>query len=149
MDFAAAAELVKKFQPWPDPTNPQKDFLKELRLSLAEQLDLDDQMANNLTMYTAVATPLDVYHGVDAFVEYRLPDGHTLQITLDVTLNEKKINTTGGRANFIVSDIPDISEGQDAYLAAIEKCAQQTAKKNKAESKPVRRPSVTVKQIYE
>jgi hypothetical protein len=78
--FARAVEFVKERQP--NPLERSKE-IKELRSRIAE-LCLDTRTP--VRFYTAVGTPLDLYHGVDAFFE----QGGRIA-TVDVSLREKEI----------------------------------------------------------
>jgi hypothetical protein len=126
--YRQALELVKNFQSG-DPTNPKKDFLRELRLAVADKLGLEtDEDLEGLRAYTAVGTPLDILHGVDGFISFGAPDKKEGIVTFDVTLQEDK-QTGGGKADLIIGDLPDPDEDEAGYLAAIEKVAEQIARK--------------------
>lgn len=51
------------------------------------------RLGGKVKLYTAVSTPLDIFHGVDGFFE---SEGHV--VTLDLTLNDSK---DGGGADVI------------------------------------------------
>lgn len=113
--FRAALMLAKQFQPL-DPTNPQKEFSRELRLEVIDQLKLDPDAYDRVRCYTAVGTPLDVLHGVDGFIEVMDPDGRTLRrVTFDLSLRDKG----GQKADLLVRDLPDPQNEQEAFLAAV------------------------------
>lgn len=120
VSYRDALDLVKKFQP-ADPKNPKKDFLRELRLAVAEKLGLETtEELETISAYTAVRTPLDVYHGVDGFIEIKSQKQPAEIVTLDLSLNpEKEI-----KADIFVGELPDPDENEDAYLQAIEDLAE-------------------------
>ena len=125
-----ALELVKKHQPWADPANPSKDFFRELLIAVQEKLSVDTKNdPDAIQAYTAVGTPLDVFHGVDAFIIMTV-DGHEEIVTLDATLDSKKIED-GGKADEIVTDLPSVEDDQDGYLEAIDALAERIARRFK------------------
>ncbi len=81
MSYSAALAFAKDHQP-----NPLKrpQIVKELRGKI---VDLCSDTINPLKFYTAVGTPLDTYHGVDAFFEM----GERV-VTLDVSGREKEVH---------------------------------------------------------
>ncbi|MBI4709057.1 MAG: hypothetical protein HY764_02555 [Candidatus Portnoybacteria bacterium] len=107
-----ARELVKKFQPW-DPTNPGKEFLKELRLAMAEKLGLEDEKdMDRLKIFTGARTPLDIFYKTDFYVS--LEPGKKGQkeqiVTFDLTKDPEK-SKTETKADICVEDIvPDPSD---------------------------------------
>lgn len=121
LPFQQALKLVKKFQPW-DPTNPGKDFLKELRLEVIERLKLPPGQEDRVKVYTALRSPLDKFHGIDAFVEFK-KNGQTEIATLDISLNPKK--QEGYKADLIIDNVPDPKEDEVGYLKAVDKLAGQ------------------------
>jgi hypothetical protein len=132
LPFREAIELTKKFQP-SDPTNPQKDFAREMRLSLAEKLNLEsDEDMNRLKFFTSVGGPLDA-HGIDGFFvfSYTDKDGRTKEcaVSFDVTRNPKKDEAT--KADFLIGgDIPDPSDdgfNEKDYLEKIDDYAEKSA----------------------
>ncbi len=131
--YRDAVTLVKKFQPW-DPTNPSKDFFRELVLALQDKLDIDTgKNPDAVGAYTALKTPLDVLHGVDAFLTVRQGGSESI-VTLDATLNKEK-QASGHKADFIIGDdFPDANEDEDGYLDAIEKLAGRIASRVKESS---------------
>lgn len=86
--YKDALDLARKFQPIDkrdpkkkriDPTNPKAPLAKDLRIEILDQLGVEDEESDKVKVFTAVGTPLDIFHGVDAFVEI---DGKV--ITLDI-----------------------------------------------------------------
>ncbi|MDO8600372.1 MAG: hypothetical protein Q7R73_01985 [bacterium] len=65
-----AVQIARESQLWLDPTNPEKDFLKDLRLAVADELGfIKDEELEQLRIYTAVGSPLDFVHGRNFFLE--------------------------------------------------------------------------------
>ena len=79
MSYAAALAYARDHQP--NPLDRSKS-LKELR---AKILSLCSDTMQPMKFYTAIGTPLDTYHGIDAFFE----QGSTT-VTLDVSGREKE-----------------------------------------------------------
>lgn len=81
--FDRSLATVKASQPknW-DPHDPSTPVSNDLH---ALVVDLLDEEYDNVSFFTAVGSPLDYYHGVDAFIEY-----HGQVVTLDVTINKHK-----------------------------------------------------------
>ncbi|HRY52648.1 MAG TPA: hypothetical protein P5089_02220 [Candidatus Portnoybacteria bacterium] len=130
LPFREAVELTKKFQPG-DPTNPQKDFAREMRLALAERLGLEsDAEMNRLKFYTSVGGPLDA-HGIDGFFVFSYVDkeGRTKEcaVSFDVTKNPNK--DEAAKADLLIGgDVPDPSDAdfsEDEYLKKIEEYAKR------------------------
>lgn len=127
LPYDRSIELAKKFQPG-DPTNPRKDFYRELLIALQEKLGINPE-SGDLRAYTAVGTPLDKFHGVDAFVTLGR-GGRELTVTMDATLRKEKLEG-GWKADVMVGEVPDPEENEDAYLGAIETVADKLASKFK------------------
>lgn len=123
-------ELTKRFQrgrtssePY-DPTNPPKDFYRELRLAVMEKLKLADTESDSLRAYTATQTPLDLI-GIDAFVTL-CKNNREFFVALDATLNPEKERSWSG-ADVVFKEPPDVDEDEDAYLAFIDDVADDVA----------------------
>ena len=128
VNYQNAVSLVKKFQ-LQDPTNPEKDFSRELRLAVEEKLGLKtpDEM-DRVKIFVSINSPLD-RHGVDAFITYE-EGGIEYLISLDATRRgEKQIE--GGKADIIVSDLADPDEDEEGYLEEINQYAEEAAEKIK------------------
>ena len=88
--FAEALDIVKKSQPFKDPSDPhEKPFPYDVHATVAKTLELEN--FEQLRYYTAVRSKLDFFHGVDAFLELQLPDGRTLRVDMDMTTNPQKM----------------------------------------------------------
>ena len=120
--YNKAVELVRTFST-EDPTNPQKPFAKELRMAVIEALGLeDDEDMDRIRFYSAVGTVLDIYHGVDGWIELQLDEEPAILVTLDVTLNKQK---TDHKADIIVQEISDPSQDANKFEQDVEHYASQ------------------------
>ncbi len=125
-----AVEITKEYQPW-DPTNPNKEFAKELRLALAEKLRLKtDEDLERIKFFTAVGGPLDA-HGIDCFITYKAKTGRGGKeyiVSYDVTKNPDK-EILKGADLFIEGDVPDPSDSdfdEAKYLKVVDDYAQKS-----------------------
>ena len=151
LDFPAAIKLVKKNQPWNDPTEPDPNksrFGHDLRSAIVEELDLSPEQAEKVRFFVATSrekkspayykwadaresaadlTPLDYYHGTDCFIEIGgKKDELGAIVLIDITLNRQKRNAKALVVPEI--DIPETnSEAKevDAYYGFIEHLARQ------------------------
>jgi hypothetical protein len=151
LPFWKAVELVKKLQP-SDPTNPAKGFLKDLRLEVidtllnfsSEKIKENPKIKNfqvnlgsdedRVKIFTAVGSPLDIYHGVDGFIEFEGKNGKKQIVTFDVSLDKLKMNKQP-RANIIlIGEVPDPTRGKNEeeknknttkYFEVLNKIAQE------------------------
>jgi hypothetical protein len=115
-------EIVKKYQKF-DPTNPNTDFLRELRLAIADELGLHEiEEMEKIKVFSAIRSPLDVI-GIDGFVTWQI-NGKEIVVTLDASLREKEF----GEADIIFGELPDPKENEEDYLKEIEKIARKVAK---------------------
>jgi hypothetical protein len=115
-------------QPNADAENPGTDFLRELRLAVMEQLGVrPDAKDERVGIFTALGTPLDFKHGVDAFLVLT-SKGRRELVTLDATLNKEKANELT-KADIVIGEIPSVEEDEDAYLEAVEGIAAKVSKK--------------------
>lgn len=124
--YKDAMDLAKKFQPW-DPDNPNKDFFRELLIAVQDRLGIDTGKTSNFVkVYTALKTPLDEQHGVDAFLAVGR-EGRESVVTLDATLNREK-QASGHKADLIIGDdFPLVEDDEKGYLAAIDALAGRIA----------------------
>ncbi|MBI2045983.1 MAG: hypothetical protein HYT28_00995 [Parcubacteria group bacterium] len=128
--FRNAVAVVKKTQPFEDPSDPDPRFANDLHASVAELLGILDY--KTLKFYTAVSrsphkkTSLDFHHGIDAFFEYEAPNGQLILVTLDVTTGDKD----DYKANVLIRVPPggiDPNEEKDAYGEILSRSAQAIA----------------------
>lgn len=144
LPFWLSVELAMMFQPLvkkenrlthrpqmekQDPTNPEKDFPRELRLAIAEELSLEsDEEMDRLKYFTAVGSPLDLFHGVDAFIvlEGKNPGDPFKMVTFDVTLREEASAKRDAAANVIVRDLEEPRSKQ--YLEQVAGYAKEAVR---------------------
>ncbi len=123
VNFNESLDLVKRFSP-EDPHHPDKEFLRDLRLEVADRIGMDDDAIDALT---SVGTPFDLAHGTDAFILIRLPGGGDVLVTLDGTKNDEKLSgVKESKADLIIGEVP--SPESDAYLDFVESYAKKVAK---------------------
>lgn len=124
LPFQGAAELVRMAQEG-DARNPKKRFMKDLRNAVAKKLQLSLTSAQSLTIYSAIGTPLDIYHGVDAFVELKDEKELTRRVTMDATINAEKIKEERTKSDVLIGEVPDSIEHEKEYLAFVDCVADQ------------------------
>lgn len=135
LPYRKAMDVTKRFQPG-DPANPKKDYFRELRIAVQEKLGVDvDKEPESVRAYTAVGTPLDKYHGVDAFMTFT-EDGREYTVTMDATLRKDKLDD-GYKADVMVTDVPSPEDDEDAYLEAIDAIAEKIAERFRDQQRPV------------
>jgi len=142
MNFRDALKIAKEFQPIDktdperkrvDPANPAAPLLRDLKEALIEQWGLTDEEADDLKLYTAVGSPLDFLHKVDAFIDY---EGRI--VTLDLTLRTETGKKT---ADVIISGelpSPDDPKTEDAYLHRVDEIAADIIEQYKRKTPPKR-----------
>ena len=108
--FNRSMMVVKAHQPW-DPSDPEPRFASDLHASVALALNLDDW--SELRFYTAVGSPLDFFHGIDCFFEFR-----GLIVTIDLTVDPKKLV---GKADLVLN----VSDQSTAVLVGAAAVARQ------------------------
>ncbi len=127
LKFQDALTVVREFQPW-DPTNPQKELARELRLAVADALGVPENQLDRVRFYTAVGSLLDRIHGVDAIIEVTDDRGETSAVTLDLSLRaEKSQSDYRAKADVVIGNLPDPQEEEDAYLEAVDTSARALA----------------------
>lgn len=77
--YADAIEYAKKYQP---SQLERSKIIKGLRQLVTE---LSEDTEHPVKFYTAVGTPLDIYHGIDAFFEQ-----NGRRATIDISLKDKE-----------------------------------------------------------
>lgn len=135
ISFSDALEMAKIGQPWKDPANPEKDFLRELRIEVADALGIgqDEKALERLCIYTAVGSPLDILHKIDFFVEYKQKDGHILRVKCDLTENPARKKNMGDILVVDANAIGDPANDEKRYLDAIQGLAQNIARNFRAQ----------------
>lgn len=131
ISFYDALEMVKAGQPWKDPTNPEKDFLRELRIEVADCLGIgaDEDALDRLRAYTAVGSPLDLLHGVDALFEFDEKKGSMIRVFLDVTNAPARKKEKPGIMIVDINAIGDHAEDKKEYQKSIETLAAEIVRK--------------------
>ncbi len=134
LPFQEAMKLAKMFQPidrktrkQQDPTNPEKPFPRDLRIAIADALGLvTTEEMERLRYYTAVGSPLDTFHGIDAFVELegKTPKEKSNFVTFDITLRTELSAKQGANANVIIRQLT--TEDTKKYLKELDEIAAQT-----------------------
>lgn len=122
--FRKALDLAKKFQPY-DPANPDKHFARDIRIELQDLLGLTtEEEMDRVKFYTAVGSPLDKRHSVDAFIEYTDETGETVRATFDLTTNPQK---QAYKTDIVIQmkDLPDPNTDKKGYNAAIKEFAKK------------------------
>lgn len=138
LKWREAHELVKDHQPW-DPTNPGCGFAGDLHSEVCIALGLKDW--SELKLFSAIGSAADLFHGTDAFFEFR-----GAVVTLDVTQNTAKFG--GYKADVIIPPavVEAPAERQDLALAiAAELCLRQH--RAAVEEQPRHRPLIRRKRI--
>ena len=127
LPFEKAVELAREFQHG-DPTNPEKNFANDLRLAIIERLEKRDFLKlgdeDNVKFYSALGMPLDVFHGIDAFIEFTDRLSVTHRVTLDETANPAKLEG-GHKADIVFEPVPDAVEEEASYLQEIDRLADK------------------------
>lgn len=124
-----------------DPLNPVKDFAKLLRLKVANRLSPEDP--SRVKFYTAINTPLDLKHGVDAVIEFTPVSSRAIRVTIDITMNPDKID---GHADIVFSvptgGLPDYpktvrdrydKEDRDEFCKYVDSLAEEVCEHLKSE----------------
>ena len=126
-----ALDLVREFQPF-DPENPDTELLRELRLAVQEKLEeyfgeFDDE---DIKVFTAVDTPADFLHGIDAFL-----DIGNQTVTLDLTIRKEK-DMVKSDVLIKLKEMPDLKDPaqEEAFLEEINSVAKEIFKKLDKES---------------
>ncbi len=110
-----------------DPTNPKKPFANELRMAIIEELGLETvEEMDRVKFFSAVGkTSADIYHGIDAWVEYDFGDGRRAIVTLDATKNTAK---QSAKADVVIQEITDPSEDEGKFIEQAEQYGSEVAR---------------------
>ena len=111
-------------------TSEEKAESPEGGIGVDLRLDVEDQWneskmkidGDTIRFYNALHTALDLYHGVDGFIELLRKDGSTYIVTLDVTQRTDKLQD-GHKADVVFAPPTDPTEDEDAYLEEIAELA--------------------------
>lgn len=127
--FADSVYLVRKFAKG-DPTDPDKTFLRDLRLEVLDAIGRKKTLPDDaVKAYVSVGTPLDLKHKADAFLAIKL-NNHEEIIRLDASVRPEKAEAVAagekGAEIFIGEhDIPDAVQEPDKYLDAVARYADK------------------------
>jgi len=122
--FEPSMDFVKKFQPketWTEGNSnrPQIKLAGDLYDAICRWLAVKpDDPENGLRFYTAVGSPLDYIHGVDAFFQF----GET-RVLIDVTKNVKNKQRADSEHDTIIME--PLSEHPTQYKKDIQSYAEQ------------------------
>lgn len=132
-------KLARKFSPY-DPTDPHnKPFLNDLRIAFIDELGFTEEKdMNRVKIFTAVGSPLDVWHGIDAFLEIEDKNGRVSKIIgfdakemADSPETREHVHDKKADIVIFMKDIPDAeaeSKEYDAKMGEIAKEAVQIFK---------------------
>ena len=82
MSYQKAMALARRLASW-DPTDPEPQMANTLHFYVCEALGVE--CYSEVRFYSALGTPLDLFHGVDCWIEVR---GRV--VTIDLTANGHK-----------------------------------------------------------
>ena len=116
LNFNKAMMLAKESQAG-DPSDPERGIANDIHAAVADSLGEEDY--ENLKFYSALGTPLDIFHGVDGFFEY---DGAT--VTMDATINKNK-DQESIKADVLLEEMPDPKFEREKYLEYIKNISQE------------------------
>jgi len=108
---------VKKFQPW-NPSDPSSLAANDLHALVVEALGIDDYSA--VSFFTAIGSPLDIFHGIDGFVEWK-----GVVVTIDITANPLKIEH---KADIILHEKDVYDENGQVNLPGLRRIGEETAR---------------------
>ncbi|MBU1178916.1 hypothetical protein KKB69_01060 [Patescibacteria group bacterium] len=125
MSFKKATDAVKEMQ-MGDPSDPDKRFANDLHALVADKLGLQDY--SRLKFYSAVGTPLDIFHGVDALLELQLKKGRIDACTLDVSRDDQKETCKADVLIKMPKDGLDPKEDKKEYRQKLEQTADEVVR---------------------
>lgn len=128
--YKEALNIVKRSQPFNDPSHPKPKFANDLVETVAKLLQLNKK--GDLSFFTAVGSLLDKWHGVDAIIEWQDEKGKKSIVTLDVTTNPAKGEEHKADIVFSVpKDGLDPNLDADDYKIKVEEVASQVTEQLK------------------
>jgi len=128
--------LARKFSPY-DPTDPRnKPFLNDLRIAFIDELGFTEERdMDRVKIFTAVGSPLDFWHGIDAFIEVEDGNGRTSKIIgFDAKemadSPETREHAHEKKADIIIfmKDFPDAESESKEYVAKMGEIAKEAAR---------------------
>jgi hypothetical protein len=130
LSYEKSVQLAREFQR-DDPVNPSQNFVKDLRLAIIEKMMDRGYLArgneDHVKFFSALGTPLDIFHGIDAFVEFADGVNGSHIVTLDETTDHEKM-LSGHKAQILFSPPSDAVEDEAAYLHDIDQLANDAVK---------------------
>lgn len=127
--------FARKFSPY-DPTDPHdKPFLNDLRIAFIDELGFTEEKdINRVKIFTAVGSPLDVWHGIDAFIEVEDGNGRTSKIIgfdakemADSPETREHVHEKKADIIIFMKDIPDAETEGKEYVAKMDEIAKEAA----------------------
>ena len=113
-----------------DPTDPETEYMKEVRIAVADLLKLQtEEEMDKLRFYNSLGTGLDIKKGWDGFFEYD-DKGETYRVGLDPTLNPDGDRKKYGDPNLIIiapENFPDSKEESEDFEKETEVLAELIA----------------------
>ncbi|KKQ00903.1 MAG: hypothetical protein UW15_C0038G0004 [Parcubacteria group bacterium GW2011_GWC1_44_10] len=129
-------KLVRKFSPY-DPTDPHnKPLLNDLRIAFIDELGFTKEKdMNRVKIFTAVGSPLDVWHGIDAFIEVEDGNGRTSKIIgfdakemADSSETREHVHDKKADIIIFMKDVPDAEAESKKYVAKMEEVAKEAVR---------------------
>ena len=127
--FGSAFHLIEHLPEYRDHpervTNPAPPVLRDLRLAVAEGLELATEAEmERVKAFTAVGSPIDKHLGIDGFlrIEGRTPHEPATYVTLDYTINPEKERS---RADVLIKKLPDPDLAEEAYVEAVDRAGEE------------------------
>lgn len=120
--------LVSEYQENEEGEPVMEQFAIDLADEVRDALGLTEEEADSVTFNTSVQTPIDGKMGVDAWFEFADPStGRTVRVTLDTTLNPRKLEENEPKADMFVGELPDAVQEEDRYFEAVERIGHEIA----------------------
>ena len=110
-----------------NPRCPQRRFMKDLHDLLSQQLNMSARRNATLSIYSAIGSPLDHLHGIDAVVEF-MPykeEQEVRRVTLDASFRyQEKKEDKAYKADVLVGKL-DLEEDPREYKKSLEHISNQ------------------------
>ena len=113
--------LVSEYQEDEQGRPVMEQFAIDLADEVRDALGLREGEADSVRFYTSVKSPIDAKLGVDGWFEFADPDTkRTVRVTLDTTLNPRKLAENEPKADIYIGELPDAVQEEDQYFRAVE-----------------------------
>lgn len=120
--------LVSEYQENEQGQPVMEQFAIDLADEVRDALGLKEANADSVSFNTSVQSPIDGRLGVDAWFEFTDPaTKRTVRVTLDSTLNQRKLEENNPKADMYIGEIPDAVQDEDRYFQAVEKIGHDIA----------------------